>query len=139
MKKTTLHPKFQKTTALPRGFILGGGLPKVSKGLVQSICFYCGQVKGVIPLSSVSFEDGLPSHVLIDKVPCATCQDKMKENILFIVQPDGATDPKSRTGTIWLVPRTAVGRCIKEPMLSLILETGFVLVEQRLALALGFK
>ena len=50
----------------------------------KQVCFFCGEVKGLLLLGKLKGDAKAPDKMLIDYEPCDDCKEKFKQGILWI-------------------------------------------------------
>jgi hypothetical protein len=76
------------------------------------VCFYCGEDSGEIGLlGRLPGDKEAPHRAVLSKEPCAKCKDLMKQGIMFICTPNGASgENPERTGQMAVITDEAVKR-----------------------------
>lgn len=49
-----------------------------------SVCFFCGQNKGIVALGKLKDDAKAPMHAVYDYEPCSECANKMKRGVAVI-------------------------------------------------------
>ena len=50
----------------------------------KQVCFFCGEVKGLMLLGKLKGDAKAPDKLMVDYEPCESCAEKFKQGILWI-------------------------------------------------------
>lgn len=103
------------------------------------VCPFCGKDTGVALLGRLQGDREAPKRML-DRAPCSTCQDHMREGVILLSVQDGwdGSSPAPRTGRYAVVKDEAITRVIPNSELaSSVLKARVCHMEDRVFKALG--
>lgn len=98
-------------------------------------CFFCGGDKDIVMNRVLSAAAAIKVHRLhgkvIDKEPCNTCKEYMKQGVMLVSAKDNDPDHSNpyRTGNLAVISEDAVKRIFDKEMADNLLKTRFGFIE----------
>ena len=89
--------------------------PKHGVNPSMSLCYFCGEAKGVALLGRLPKDAEAPRQAVFDREPCDECDKWMEQGIILIEVSD--TDKEYRMGGFSVVREEAIRHLVRTPEL----------------------